>query len=117
MIANINGNIRGVCHRVSWKYLKRYPTQFSWPVQSTFLGTSQLFKRNLHACLSTTKVTFAELKAWSAPVFTCLFSYWETSPNLGISCFGLLCGGSCSRTINHCWVIFLPKWISALHKT
>jgi len=63
MIANAKGIIlRGVYHGVSSKHLGRYLAEFCYRTNRRFLK-SELFNRLLNACLTTTTITFAELKA------------------------------------------------------
>ena len=62
MIANVKGNIRGVYHGVSSKHLGRYLAEFSYRFNRRYWD-SQLFNRTVTACLTTSTVTFAELKA------------------------------------------------------
>ena len=62
MIANVKGNIRGVYHGVSSKHLSRYLAEFSYRFNRR-KWDSQLFNRTVTACLTTSTVTFAELKA------------------------------------------------------
>ncbi|MGO8878605.1 MAG: transposase, partial [Desulfomonilaceae bacterium] len=58
----VKGNIRGVYHGVSSKHLGRYLAEFSYRFNRRYWD-SQLFKRTLTACLTTSTETFAELKA------------------------------------------------------
>lgn len=62
LIANIKGNIRGVHHGVSPKHLPRYLSEYCYRFNRRF-WESQMFNRILNACLSTSTITFAELKA------------------------------------------------------
>jgi len=62
MIANVKGNIRGVYHGVSSKHLSRYLAEFSYRFNRR-TWDSQLFNRTVTACLTTSTVTFAELRA------------------------------------------------------
>ena len=62
MIANAKGVIRGVYHGVNPKHLSFYLAAFCYRTNRRF-WESQLFNRLLNACLSTTTITFAELKA------------------------------------------------------
>lgn len=62
MIANVKGNIRGVYHGVSSKHLSRYLAEFSYRFNRRYWD-SQLFNRAVTACLTTSTVTFAELRA------------------------------------------------------
>jgi hypothetical protein len=62
MIANVKGNIRGVSHGVSSKHLSRYLAEFSYRFNRRYWD-SQMFNRTVTACLTTSTVTFAELKA------------------------------------------------------
>ena len=61
LTANVKGNIRGVHHGVSEKHLCRYLAEFSYRFnRSTW--DSQMFNRTVTACLSTSTVTFVELR-------------------------------------------------------
>jgi len=62
LTANVKGNLRGVYHGVSRKHLDRYLAEFSYRFNRRFWD-SQLFNRTVSACLSTSTVTFAELRA------------------------------------------------------
>lgn len=62
LTANVKENIRGVYHGVSEKHLGRYLVEFSYRFNRR-TWHSQLFNRTVTACLSTSTVTFAELKA------------------------------------------------------
>jgi transposase-like protein len=62
MLANIKGNLRGVCHGVSSKHLKRYAAEFCYRFNRRFWD-SQLFNRTLHACLATNTITLTELRS------------------------------------------------------
>jgi transposase-like protein len=62
LTANVKGNIRGVYHGVSEKHLGRYLAEFSYRFNRR-TWDSQLFNRTVTACLSTSTVTFAELRA------------------------------------------------------
>ncbi len=62
LTANVKGNIRGVYHGVSEKHLGRYLAEFSYRFNRR-AWDSQLFNRTVTACLTTSTVTFAELKA------------------------------------------------------
>ena len=62
LIANVKGNIRGVHHGVSPKHLPRYLSEYCYRFNRRF-WESQMFNRILNACLSTSTITFAELKA------------------------------------------------------
>ncbi len=67
------GNIRGVHHGVSEKYLDRYLAEFSYRFNRRYWD-SQIFNRTVIACVSTSTVTFAELRAWSNPEILCPFN-------------------------------------------
>jgi transposase-like protein len=62
LTANVKGNIRGVYHGVSEKHLGRYLAEFSYRFNRR-AWDSQLFNRTVTACLATSTVTFAELRA------------------------------------------------------
>ena len=62
LIANMKGNIRGVYHGVSPKHLERYLPEFCYRFNRRF-WESQMFDRLLTACVSTSTITFSELKA------------------------------------------------------
>lgn len=62
LTANVKGNIRGVYHGVSEKHLGRYLAEFSYRFNRR-AWDPQLFNRTVTACLTTSTVTFAELKA------------------------------------------------------
>ena len=62
LIANAKGNLRGVHHGVSPKHLSRYLAEFCYRFNRRF-WESQMFNRILNACLITSTITFAELKA------------------------------------------------------
>ena len=62
LAANLKGNIRGVHHGVSEKHLDRYLAEFSYRFNRRYWD-SQLFNRTVVACVSTSTVTFAELRA------------------------------------------------------
>jgi transposase-like protein len=62
LTANVKGNLRGVYHGVSEKHLGRYLAEFSYRFNRR-AWDSQLFDRTVTACLSTSTVTFAELRA------------------------------------------------------
>jgi transposase-like protein len=62
LTANVKGNIRGVYHGVSEKHLGRYLAEFSYRFNRR-IWDAQLFNRTVTACLSTSTVTFAELRA------------------------------------------------------
>jgi len=62
LIANDKGNLRGVQHGVSSKHLSRYLAEFCYRFNRRF-WESQMFNRILNACLLTSTITFAELKA------------------------------------------------------
>jgi len=61
-IANVKGNIRGVYHGVSPKHLSRYLAEFCYKFNRRF-WESQMFNPVLTACLNSSTITFAELKA------------------------------------------------------
>jgi hypothetical protein len=61
LAANLKGNLRGVHHGVSEKHLDRYLAEFSYRFNRRNWD-SQLFNRTLAACISTSTVTFAELR-------------------------------------------------------
>lgn len=61
LAANLKGNLRGVHHGVSEKHLGRYLAEFSYRFNRRNWD-SQLFNRTLAACVSTSTVTFAELR-------------------------------------------------------
>ncbi len=61
MVANAKGILRGVYHGVSSKHLGRYLAEICYRTNRRF-WESQLFNRLLNACLSTTTITFAELR-------------------------------------------------------
>lgn len=61
LIANVKGNIRGVYHGVSPKHLSRYLGEFCYRFNRRF-WEPQMFDRVLTACLSSSSITFAELK-------------------------------------------------------
>jgi len=62
LIANAKGNLRGVHHGVSPKHLSRYLAEFCYPFNHRF-WESQMFNRILNACIITSIIPFAELKA------------------------------------------------------
>lgn len=62
LVANIKGYIHGVYHGVSSKHLKRYLAEFCYRFNRRFWET-QMFDRILTACLNTSTITFAELRA------------------------------------------------------
>jgi transposase-like protein len=62
LTANLKGNLRGTYHGVSEKHLGRYLAEFSYRFNRR-LWDSQLFNRTVTACVSTSTVTFAELRA------------------------------------------------------
>jgi len=62
VIANVKGNIRGVCHGVGPKHLSRYLSEFCYRFNRRFCE-SQMFDRILTACVKCTTITYAELKA------------------------------------------------------
>jgi len=62
VIANVKGNIRGVYHGVSPKHLSRYLSEFCYRFNRRF-WESQMFDRILTACVNSTTITYAELKA------------------------------------------------------
>ena len=62
LIANAKGNIRGVYHGVSQKHLLRYLSEFCYRFNRRF-WESQIFNRLLNACVNTSTITFAELRA------------------------------------------------------
>jgi transposase-like protein len=62
LAANLKGNLRGVHHGVSEKHLDRYLAEFSYRFNRRYWD-SQLFNRTVVACVSTSTVTFAELRA------------------------------------------------------
>jgi transposase-like protein len=62
LIANAKGNLRGVHHGVSPKHLSRYLAEFCYRFNRRF-WESQMFNRILNACIITSTITFAELKA------------------------------------------------------
>lgn len=62
LIANVKGNIRGVYHGVSSKHLGHYLAEFCYRFNRRF-WESQMFDRLLVACLNSSTISFAELKA------------------------------------------------------
>jgi hypothetical protein len=62
LIANAKGNLRGVRHGVRPKHLSRYLAEFCYRFNRRF-WESQMFNRILNACIITSTITFAELKA------------------------------------------------------
>ena len=62
MIANIKANILGTHHGVSSKHLQRYLSEFCFRFNRRF-WESQLFDRALKACIATSTITYAELRA------------------------------------------------------
>jgi len=62
VIANVKGNIRGVYHGVSPKHLGWYLSEFCYRFNRRF-WESQMFDRILTACVNSSTITFAELKA------------------------------------------------------
>lgn len=62
LAANVKGNLRGIYHGVSEKHLNRYLAECSYRFNRR-LCDSELFNTTVTACVSTTTVTFAELKA------------------------------------------------------
>lgn len=62
MIANLKANILGTHHGVSGKHLQRYLSEFCYRFNRRF-WESQLFDRALNACVATSTITYAELRA------------------------------------------------------
>lgn len=62
LIANVKGTIRGVYRGVSTRHLSRYLGEFCYRFNRRF-WESQIFDRLLTACLNSSTITFAELKA------------------------------------------------------
>lgn len=62
LIANVKGTIRGVYRGVSTRHLSRYLGEFCYRFNRRF-WESQIFDRLLTACLNSTTITFAELRA------------------------------------------------------
>lgn len=61
LVSNIRGNIKGVHHGVSEKHLDRYLGEFVYRFNRRYYD-SQLFSRAVAACVSTSTITFEELK-------------------------------------------------------
>jgi transposase-like protein len=62
LIANVKGTIRGVYRGVSTRHLSRYLGEFCYRFNRRF-WESQIFDRLLTACLNSSTITFAELRA------------------------------------------------------
>ena len=62
LIANVKGTIRGVYRGVSNRHLSRYLGEFCYRFNRRF-WESQIFDRLLTACLNSSTITFAELRA------------------------------------------------------
>jgi transposase-like protein len=62
VIVNVKGNIRGVYHGVGPKHLSGYLSEFCYRFNRRF-WKSQMFDRILTACVNSTTITYAELKA------------------------------------------------------
>jgi hypothetical protein len=61
LIANIEGNIRGIHHGVSPKHLPCLLAEFCYRFNRCF-WEPQMFNRILHACLNSATITFSELR-------------------------------------------------------
>jgi transposase-like protein len=62
VIANVEGNIRGVYHGVGPNHLSRYLSEFCYRFNRRFCE-SQMFDRILTACINTSSISYAEVKA------------------------------------------------------
>ena len=62
LIANAKGNLRGVHHGVSPNHLSLYLAEFCYRFNCRF-WESQIFNRILNACILTSTITLADLKA------------------------------------------------------
>jgi transposase-like protein len=61
MMANVKANLLGTHHGVSAKHLQRYLSEFCYRFNRRF-WEPQLFDRTLNACVTTSTITFAELR-------------------------------------------------------
>ena len=62
VIANVKGTIHGVYHDVGSKHLSRYLSEFCYRFNRRF-WEPQMFDRILTACVNSSTITYAELKA------------------------------------------------------
>ncbi len=61
MMANVKANLLGTHHGVSGKHLQRYLSEFCYRFNRRF-WEPQLFDRTLNACVTTSTITYAELR-------------------------------------------------------
>ncbi len=61
MMANVKANLLGTHHGVSEKHLQRYLSEFCYRFNRRF-WEPQLFDRTLNTCVTTSTITYAELR-------------------------------------------------------